>query len=75
NVAIVENDTTLKVNPYTEMVRTLHAAGIKVSNRISKDPAKSAIAVGWRKLIRTSMSNWLFCTILCCPSIGAGIHF
>ncbi|MFM1864899.1 MAG: hypothetical protein RL677_679 [Actinomycetota bacterium] len=52
NVAIVENDTTLKINPYTETVRTLHAAGINVSNRISKDPAKSAIAVGWRKLIR-----------------------
>jgi methionyl-tRNA formyltransferase len=52
NMAIVENDTTLKVNPYTEMIKTLQKAGIKVSSRIGKDPAQIAIAVGWRKLIR-----------------------
>lgn len=52
NLAIVENDTTLKENPYTEMVRALQTAGVKVSSRIGKDPADVAIAVGWRKLIR-----------------------
>ena len=52
NVAIVENDTTLRVNPYSEMVRTLQAAGIKVASGMGKDPARFAIAVGWRKLIR-----------------------
>jgi len=52
NVAIVENDTTLKENPYSEIVRALQSAGIKVASRITKDPARVAIAVGWRKLIR-----------------------
>jgi methionyl-tRNA formyltransferase len=52
NTAIVENDSTLKVNPYQEMVKTLQAAGIKVSSRIGKEPAEVAIAVGWRRLIR-----------------------
>jgi methionyl-tRNA formyltransferase len=52
NIAIVENDTTLKINPYSEMVATLKAAGIKVSERIGKSPSDTAIAVGWRKMIR-----------------------
>jgi methionyl-tRNA formyltransferase len=52
NTAIVENDTTLKVNPYAEMVSTLKAAGINVSEKIGKNPAETAIAVGWRRMIR-----------------------
>ena len=50
--AIVENDSTLRVNPFQDMVETLQAAGIKVLSRIGKEPAEIAIAVGWRKLIK-----------------------
>lgn len=52
NTAIVENDSTLKVNPYQGMVKTLQNAGISVASRIGKEPAEIAIAVGWRRLIR-----------------------
>jgi methionyl-tRNA formyltransferase len=52
NVAIVENDTTLKDSPYSEMLNVLQSAGIKVLGKAGKELADVAIAVGWRKLIR-----------------------